>query len=389
MFRKKLVSYALVMVMALSMVACNSKDNTKATDGNTEEVASSSQAEGGSEETTTEPFNKIDASTLVWSDYVTIGEYKGIEVEVPSVEVTEEEIEEKVQSLLSYYAKINEITEGTVADGQTVNIDYTGYINDVQFDGGTATGASLTIGSNSFIDGFEAGLIGVNVGETVTLNLKFPDPYLNNPDYAGKDVVFKVKVNSIQEIVKPELNDEFIATNTTYTTVDEYKASVKENLKTTKEEELKSDKLNDVWTKIIDNCEVVAYPEDLVNQYKEEMNDYYTQIATNYFSSTLEDYVVANGSSMEEFNTTIDEYGKSSAISELVAIAIAEKENIEVSDDELKEYVDSLLEEGSVSGFETAEEIIDYYGESYLKLSLKFQKVLEYVEEQAVEVTAK
>lgn len=389
MFRKKLVSYALVMVMALSMVACNSKDNTKATDGNTEEVASSSQAEDGSEETTTEPFNKIDASTLVWSDYVTIGEYKGIEVEVPSVEVTEEEIEEKVQSLLSYYAKINEVTEGTVADGQTVNIDYTGYINDVQFDGGTATGASLTIGSNSFIDGFEAGLIGVNVGETVTLNLKFPDPYLNNPDYAGKDVVFKVKVNSIQEIVKPELNDEFIATNTTYTTVDEYKASVKENLKTTKEEELKSDKLNDVWTKIIDNCEVVAYPEDLVNQYKEEMNDYYTQIATNYFSSTLEDYVVANGSSMEEFNTTIDEYGKSSAISELVAIAIAEKENIEVSDDELKEYVDSLLEEGSVSGFETAEEIIDYYGESYLKLSLKFQKVLEYVEEQAVEVTAK
>lgn len=385
MFRKKLVSYALVMVMALSMVACNSKDSN-VTD-NSENVVSDSSADDNSEETT-EAFNKIDASTYVWSDYVTLGEYKGVEVEVPSVEVTDEEVEEKVQSLLSYYATTNDITEGTVEEGHTVNIDYTGYINDVQFDGGTATGASLTIGSNSFIDGFEDGLIGVNVGDTVTLNLQFPDPYLNNPDYAGKDVVFEVKVNSIQETVLPELTDAFIAENTTYTTVDEYKAALRENLESSKEDDVKSDKLNDVWSIIIENCEVIAYPEELVAQYQDEMNDYYTQIATNYFSTTLEEYVTSNGSTMEEFNEIVEEYGKSSAISELIAIGIAEKEGIEVSDDELNEYVDSLLEEGSVSNFETAEEIIDYYGESYLKLSLKFQKVLEYVEEQAVEVVA-
>lgn len=385
MFRKKLVSYALVMVMALSMVACNSKDSN-VTD-NSENVVSDSSADENSEETT-EAFNKIDASTYVWSDYVTLGEYKGVEVEVPSVEVTDEEVEEKVQSLLSYYATTNDITEGTVEEGHTVNIDYTGYINDVQFDGGTATGASLTIGSNSFIDGFEDGLIGVNVGDTVTLNLQFPDPYLNNPDYAGKDVVFEVKVNSIQETVLPELTDAFIAENTTYTTVDEYKAALRENLESSKEDDIKSDKLNDVWSIIIENCEVIAYPEELVAQYQDEMNDYYTQIATNYFNTTLEEYVTSNGSTMEEFNEIVEEYGKSSAISELIAIGIAEKEGIEVSDDELNEYVDSLLEEGSVSNFETAEEIIDYYGESYLKLSLKFQKVLEYVEEQAVEVVA-
>lgn len=385
MFRKKLVSYALVMVMALSMVACNSKDSN-VTD-NSENVVSDSSADDNSEETT-EAFNKIDASTYVWSDYVTLGEYKGVEVEVPSVEVTDEEVEEKVQSLLSYYATTNDITEGTVEEGHTVNIDYTGYINDVQFDGGTATGASLTIGSNSFIDGFEDGLIGVNVGDTVTLNLQFPDPYLNNPDYAGKDVVFEVKVNSIQEKVLPELTDAFIAENTTYTTVDEYKAALRENLESSKEDDIKSDKLNDVWSIIIENCEVIAYPEELVAQYQDEMNDYYTQIATNYFNTTLEEYVTSNGSTMEEFNEIVEEYGKSSAISELIAIGIAEKEAIEVSDDELNEYVDSLLEEGSVSNFETAEEIIDYYGESYLKLSLKFQKVLEYVEEQAVEVVA-
>lgn len=386
MFRKKLVSYALVMVMALSMVACNSKDSN-VTD-NSENVVSDSSADDNSEETT-EAFNKIDASTYVWSDYVTLGEYKGVEVEVPSVEVTDEEVEEKVQSLLSYYATTNDITEGTVEEGHTVNIDYTGYINDVQFDGGTATGASLTIGSNSFIDGFEDGLIGVNVGDTVTLNLQFPDPYLNNPDYAGKDVVFEVKVNSIQETVLPELTDDFIAENTTYTTVDEYKAALRENLESSKEDDIKSDKLNDVWSIIIENCEVIAYPEELVAQYQDEMNDYYTKIATNYFNTTLEEYVTSNGSTMEEFNEIVEEYGKSSAISELIAIGIAEKEGIEVSDDELNEYVDSLLEEGSVSNFETAEEIIDYYGESYLKLSLKFQKVLEYVEEQAVEVVAK
>ncbi len=384
MFKKRLMSFALVMVMGLSLVACNSKDKntTDATDTTT--VADGETTE----ETTTAPFNKIDTSNLVWSDYVTLGEYKGIEVEVKSAEVTEDDIQAKVDSLLSYYATSTDVTDRAVQDGDVVNIDYTGYIDGVAFDGGSATGASLTIGSGQFIDGFETGLIGANIGDEVKLNLTFPNPYLNNPDYAGKAVQFDVKVNSIQVKETPELTDEFIANNTSYTTVDEYKASVKESLEASKAEDVKSDKLNSVWNTIIDNCTVVSYPEELVAQYQNEMNDYYEQIATNYYGKTLEEYITGNGSTMDDFNKKTLEYGQTSAISEMIARGIAEKESITVSDDEVKEYAQSLIDDGTVTGFDDADAVIEYYSQNYLRLSLTFQKVLEYVEEQAVEKTA-
>ena len=384
MFKKRLMSFALVMVMGLSLVACNSKDKntTDATDTTT--VADGETTE----DTTTAPFNKIDTSNLVWSDYVTLGEYKGIEVEVKSAEVTEDDIQAKVDSLLSYYATSTDVTDRAVQDGDVVNIDYTGYIDGVAFDGGSATGASLTIGSGQFIDGFETGLIGANIGDEVKLNLTFPNPYLNNPDYAGKAVQFDVKVNSIQVKETPELTDEFIANNTSYKTVDEYKASVKESLEASKAEDVKSDKLNSVWNTIIDNCTVVSYPEELVAQYQNEMNDYYEQIATNYYGKTLEEYITGNGSTMDDFNKKTLEYGQTSAISEMIARGIAEKESITVSDDEIKEYAQSLIDDGTVTGFDDVDAVIEYYSQNYLRLSLTFQKVLEYVEEQAVEKTA-
>ena len=384
MFKKRLMSFALVMVMGLSLVACNSKDKntTDATDTTT--VADGETTE----DTTTAPFNKIDTSNLVWSDYVTLGEYKGIEVEVKSAEVTEDDFQAKVDSLLSYYATSTDVTDRAVQDGDVVNIDYTGYIDGVAFDGGSATGASLTIGSGQFIDGFETGLIGANIGDEVKLNLTFPNPYLNNPDYAGKAVQFDVKVNSIQVKETPELTDEFIANNTSYKTVDEYKASVKESLEASKAEDVKSDKLNSVWNTIIDNCTVVSYPEELVAQYQNEMNDYYEQIATNYYGKTLEEYITGNGSTMDDFNKKTLEYGQTSAISEMIARGIAEKESITVSDDEVKEYAQSLIDDGTVTGFDDVDAVIEYYSQNYLRLSLTFQKVLEYVEEQAVEKTA-
>ena len=375
------MSFALVMVMGLSLVACNSKDK------NTTDATDTTTVAAG-EETTTAPFNKIDTSNLVWSDYVTLGEYKGIEVQVKSAEVTEDDIQAKVDSLLSYYATSTDVTDRAVQDGDVVNIDYTGYIDGVAFDGGSATGASLTIGSGQFIDGFETGLIGANIGDEVKLNLTFPNPYLNNPDYAGKAVQFDVKVNSIQVKETPELTDEFIANNTSYKTVDEYKASVKESLEASKAEDVKSDKLNNVWNTIIDNCTVVSYPEELVAQYQTEMNDYYEQIATNYYGKTLEEYITGNGSTMDDFNKKTLEYGQTSAISEMIARGIAEKESITVSDDEVKEYAQSLIDDGTVTGFDDADAVIEYYSQNYLRLSLTFQKVLEYVEEQAVEKTA-
>ncbi|MDE7257698.1 MAG: FKBP-type peptidyl-prolyl cis-trans isomerase, partial [Lachnospiraceae bacterium] len=114
--------------------------------------------------------------------------------------------------ILPNYTTTEEVTGRAVENGDTANIDFVGYIDGEAFDGGTGTGYDLTIGAHQFIDGFEDGLIGVNIGETVSLNLKFPDPYERNPDLAGVPVIFEVTVNSISKQVTPELNDEFVQT---------------------------------------------------------------------------------------------------------------------------------------------------------------------------------
>ena len=162
------------------------------------------------------------------SKYVTLGEYKGLEYEETSTEVTDEDVQAELDYLLESKADVEKIMDGTVADGDTVNIDFTGMRDGVAFDGGSGTGYDLTIGSNSFIDNFEEQLIGMKPGDTKEINVTFPDPYPNNPDLAGVPVVFEVTVNYIcGENIIPEMSDQFIADNTDYQTVDEYKEYVR------------------------------------------------------------------------------------------------------------------------------------------------------------------
>ena len=145
------------------------------------------------------------------ADYVTLGEYTGIEASAEEPVVGDDVVDLYIEMYIrSAHATTEEVTGRAVAEGDTVNMDYTGYIDGETFDGGSAAGASLKIGSHQFIDGFEDGLIGADIGETVTLNLSFPDPYLNNPDLSGVPVVFEVKVNGISKQTLPELTDEFV-----------------------------------------------------------------------------------------------------------------------------------------------------------------------------------
>ena len=141
------------------------------------------------------------------SDYVTLGDYTGLEVNEEKTEINDTIVNDYIESyLLPSFATVEEVTGRSVEEGDTVNIDYAGYLNGEQFDGGTASGQNLTIGSHRFIDGFEDGLIGANAGDTLSLNLTFPDPYPNDPDLAGKPVVFEVTVNSIGVQKVPELD---------------------------------------------------------------------------------------------------------------------------------------------------------------------------------------
>ena len=199
--------------VALLLCACGkgSANSTDTAAGSETESAAQSASESASEtETETEDTNAYAYDYDVES-LVKLGDYKGLTYTETDTSVSDEEVESQINSTLTAHATPEQIKDRAVEDGDTVNIDYEGKIDGETFEGGTASGASLTIGSDSFIDGFEDGLIGVKPGEKKTLNLKFPDDYKTNPDLAGKAVVFDVTVNYIEgDDIVPELTDDFV-----------------------------------------------------------------------------------------------------------------------------------------------------------------------------------
>lgn len=214
--KKKLIMALLALSIAVMAAGCGdkksdkSKDDDKKTETSAEDTAVDTNSKG--------KVVAVDVDDI--SKYVKLGDYKNLEVTETKTEITDADVEDYISQQLTY--KAEEITEDRpVQENDTVNIDYTGYLDGEAFDGGSATDSDLLIGSNSFIDGFESGLIGKSKGEEVTLDLTFPDPYSNNPDLAGKPVQFKVKINAIK--AAPELTDEWVKNNTDKQTVDEYK----------------------------------------------------------------------------------------------------------------------------------------------------------------------
>ena len=194
--RKRLLLIGMCVVMAFSTVACKKKDSKK---DNTETTSASEQ------ETTVPGSNPKDSVAEGDAKVTELAEYKGLEVYKSKVTIADTSVDSSVNSILSQYP----VKEGKVTDKSIVNIDYVGKLDGEAFERGTAQGQTLDIANSTYIKGFAEGLVGVKIGDTVDLNLTFPDPYDNNPDLAGKAVVFTVTVNSVM----PELTDEFVAAN--------------------------------------------------------------------------------------------------------------------------------------------------------------------------------
>lgn len=301
------------------------------------------------------------------SDYVTLGQYKGVEIDAIA-DVTEEAVETELVSRF----------RDTVQEGDTVNIDYSGKKDDVAFEGGTAQGQSLTIGSGAFIDGFEDGLIGVKVGDTVDLDLTFPDPYKNNPDLAGAAVVFTVTVNSINGIVGAEMTDEVITANTVYATVEEYRAAVKEELQA----DIDSQKQSAIWEKVRANATIKGYPEEEVTEYVNDVTSYYQSMAA-YYGIDFATLLSANGLTEEQFKSDCEEAARQEIAKYMVLEAIAEAEGMTVS----KEEVEEKIAEGMELLSADRETAVEYYGgEDVIEEYLLYYKVLEMLLAECVEV---
>ncbi|MBQ7463272.1 MAG: trigger factor [Lachnospiraceae bacterium] len=321
-------------------------------------------------------LEKIDPSK-----YVTLGQYKGISVEREDTSVSENDIEEAVMSDLSALASKTDVKDRPVIEGDTVNIDYEGKKDGVAFDGGTAQGYDLTIGSGTFIPGFEDGVIGMEIGETKDIDLTFPEDY-HAKDLAGADVVFTVKVNSIQADDVPSLTDDGILEKLAqkydkdeFKDVDDYLDLVKKTIEESKKSAADAACRNELMQQVYDasTCDLGQLPVWLVSENTTEYTKNIEGFASQYGLS-LEDYVSLISGNMADFAKQAEDYGKEISKQELVVRAIAAAENINVDEKEVADYyakkakeygtdVDTLkasVDEKTLSEFLLSEKVQDF-----------------------------
>lgn len=318
-------------------------------------------------------------------DYVELGEYKGLEVSLGTYEVKDEDVKSRIESILTSYPVYEDLDKDTVEDGDFVNIDYEGIKDGEAFNGGTAEGAVLEIGSNSFIDGFEEGLIGKKVGEKTDLNLTFPEDY-QNEELAGQEVVFHVTVNKIvskTDMTYDQMDDAFVAENMSsqgYNNVEEFEKGVREQMEQDNESRKKVETQAAVLQKLREVCKVNGFPEGLLEQKIEEyMERFENNMATSY-GMKLEDYLQATGTTEEAFNEQVKQLMAESLEGDLILEAIAGKEHVETEEKEYEAYKKSVVEE---YGYASEEALVEQYGEEYIKSIYENEQVLNMVIEQA------
>ena len=217
----------------------------------------------------------IFTATFALKPEVTLGDYKGIEVPKTRVTVKKDEIEEELKKVQEQNAREITIEDRAVKDGDILTIDYSGSVDGVKFEGGTAEDQTLVIGSGAFIPGFEEQLVGKNLNETADINVTFPEEY-HAPDLAGKDAVFTVTVKAIKEKELPELDDEFAAEVSEFETLEDYKADIKEKIRDRKKEAANTEREN----KIVDAAVEAAtmdIPEAMIEEQVQQMTDEFAQ----------------------------------------------------------------------------------------------------------------
>lgn len=290
-------------------------------------------------------------------------DYKGIEVEeVLAAEVTDEDVENEIQSALEENATTKEVKDRAVKDGDTANIDYTGKVDGKEFDGGSGEGYDLEIGSGSFVDGFEEQIIGHEIGEEFDINVTFPDDY-PSADVAGKDAVFTVKINSLSVQKVPELNDKFVkSVSDESSNVDEYKEEIRKQLETDNQTEADSTFESNVIQAVVDKAEVSEYDEDELAELKEQNKAYYEQIISSFYGMTVEDYLEESGQTEEDFDKEIEESCKEMLKQQMVCEYIAEQEKLTISDEEYQEKLEAMVSE---YGYADVDALIADYASYY------------------------
>lgn len=313
---------------------------------------------------------------------VTLGEYKGIEVEKKEIEVTDEEVAKELVNAQEQNSREITVEDRPVEDGDIVNIDYAGSVDGVAFEGGTAKDQNLVIGSHTFIDTFEEQLIGKNIGDEVDVNVTFPEEY-HAPDLAGKPALFEVKINGIKTKELPVLDDDFAQDVSEFDTLDEYKEDIKKKLAEQKEQAAKTDKENAILDKIVENAQM-DIPEAMIETQQQQLADDFAQ-RLSYQGLQLEQYFQFTGMTREKFMEDLKPQALKTIQTRLVLEAIVDAENIEVSEEELNAEYEKMASTYQME-VEKIKEILAGTQEESMKRDIAVQKAIDFVAEQAKEV---
>lgn len=380
---------ALLLAGILVMSACGVQEVTPPTETPTTEATQIvSETETGNIQETVSPVPAFSQSEGIsdsgyWEgikalDYVELADYEALKIPAQSVEVSDEALQTEIDNLLSNYTSDKQVTDRAVVDGDTINIDYVGSVDGVEFEGGSTqgNGADVTIGVTSYIDDFLEQLIGHTPGETFDIQVTFPDPYESNTELSGKEAVFNVTINSISETVTPELTDQFVSENLTasygWATVDEMRSAMKEDLKTNAIYRYIQDYL-------VENSTVSSTPESIIAYVEKSLLAYYQGYADMYGMS-LEDFLVSfmGVESADQFIASYSEENLKQANYYLIMQAIAEDLKISVSTEDVAAYFVKFMKTDDYSSYETE------YGLPYLKQVVLYQTVLDNIADNAI-----
>ena len=308
---------------------------------------------------------------------VTLGQYKGLEAERPVREITDEDVNNELESARKRNARKVSADERPAQMGDIANIDFDGYLNGERFDGGKSEGYELELGSNSFVPGFEEQIVGMKVGDEKDLDITFPQEY--TPELAGKAVVFKVKLNGLSYNELPALDDEFAGDNG-FDTLDEYKADIRANIEKRFNEQADSAFRSEIVKKAIDNM-TVKVPNSMIAEKAEEiLRNYAANFGMTDRNMPLEKLMEMMGVDENTMKTSIRPAAEYQVKNDLLLDAVAVEEKLEATAEEIDEYVQKMAE-----GFgATAEQLKTYFGEAMLAAEVKKDKAGRLIVDSAV-----
>lgn len=329
--------------------------------------------------------------TYELSEYVTLPEYNEYTVDEIKVNITESKIDAEIEDRLASASTTEEITSGSVDEGDTVTISFKGTLADgTTSDGMQSDSYELTLGSGGMIDGFEEGIYGMEIGETKNVDLEFPDPYENNEELSGQPVTFEIKVINKKVEVPAVLNEEFVKENSEAETIEEYRELVKKELEEEEYLEKEENEKNDIYSDILDAAEVSEVPEELKQNEADLYVSYYQMYCDNY-GIEWDEFLESMKITQEEFDEQIDVFAAEMARIKMVIYVLAENEDIYYTDAEVTAKILELSGAESEEAFEdtygmSAEEYAKTYNPTYgMKVSMMLDEALTKIYDRLAE----